>query len=428
MLGKKLGVRIAFFSITIPIQLYAGTWEMVGFGSRGSAMAGAMAGLADDSGAIYYNAAGLTAGPDAKVAVGYVFSPFNLKFNGEEVDAENISGLNIGAVGAIPMGPPLEDKLFVGLGVFVPTQHFFNATFYPQTEPHFVRFQNAGQKFSFDFALAYKPVPFFSLAAGANFFINYLATTTIETSPLQGAVDRRVVNDTPAEVAPIAGVLFNPGESFPKWRRWRVGASYRDASEMETAIPFQADFAGALLDVDIRGITFFEPARAALGVSYRLLDRLTIATQADYVFWSDFPSDALSLTFEGIEVVVPQTPEFDDKIVGRIGLEYPLLQSGDVHFTLRGGYAFDPSPVPPQTGETNLLDGDRQIFASGFGFKFLEAIGENPLSMDLFFQYHLLDSVTTSKDSTVSVANPGAAGIESEGNFYSFGISFVIRI
>lgn len=392
-------------------------------------MAGAMTGLADDGAAIFYNPAGIPSQEDATVEVGYVYSTFNLKLNGSEVETEDLSNLNIAAVGKIPMGPPLEDRLYVGLGVTVPTAHFFNATHYPKTEPHYVRFQNAGQKFALNLALAYKPTRWFSLAAGTNFFIDYLATTTIETSPLEGAVDRRVVNNTPTVVAPVAGIFFEPGESYPDWRRWRVGVHYQGESEMEIAIPFQADFAGALLDVDIRGITFFSPARVDFGFSYHAFDRLLLSTDVGYYFWSRSPSDALSLTLVGIaDVVVPEDPGFKDTVVGRIGAEYPLIRRGDLHLRVRGGYAYDPSPVPPQTGETNLLDGDRHILATGFGFDFLKAVNENTLSMDLFFQYHLLEKVTTTKAATVSSTNPGANGLETGGGFYALGISFVIRI
>jgi long-chain fatty acid transport protein len=76
-------------------------------------------------------------------------------------------------------------------------------------------------------------------------------------------------------------------------------------------------------------------------------------------------------------VVVP--PAFEDRFVPRLGLEYTLGFGAERRVSgkpapvkafqvpLRLGYAYERSPVPPQTGFTNFVDADRHTISLGAG-------------------------------------------------------------
>ena len=80
---------------------------------------------------------------------------------------------------------------------------------------------------------------------------------------------------------------------------------------------------------------------------------------------------------------------------------------------LRAGYAYEPSPVPPQRGRTNFVDCDKHTFATGVGLMFhgMEALLPQPLELDLAFQaVQLAERTTTKTDPADPIGDYRATG------------------
>ena len=66
---------------------------------------------------------------------------------------------------------------------------------------------------------------------------------------------------------------------------------------------------------------------------------------------------------------------------------------------LRGGYHYDPTPVPPQPGVTNFVDASRHVVAMGAGLTLVRLGRAAPgaLSLDLHAALQVLESRTVVK-------------------------------
>ena len=89
-------------------------------------------------------------------------------------------------------------------------------------------------------------------------------------------------------------------------------------------------------------------------------------------------------------------PGFHDIFVPRLGSEFFVNR----HLTVRGGYSYQPSPVPDQRGITNYADSDKHVVSVGAGVNaFLPPnLLERPLHIDLVFQAQFLESRSVMKD------------------------------
>jgi long-chain fatty acid transport protein len=64
---------------------------------------------------------------------------------------------------------------------------------------------------------------------------------------------------------------------------------------------------------------------------------------------------------------IPPPPGFRDVLTARAGVEWLALQEGEVGLLVRGGAAYEPTPVPEQSGLTSYADGDKATISAGVG-------------------------------------------------------------
>ncbi|MCZ7586020.1 MAG: outer membrane protein transport protein [Deltaproteobacteria bacterium] len=87
---------------------------------------------------------------------------------------------------------------------------------------------------------------------------------------------------------------------------------------------------------------------------------------------------------------------------------------------LRGGWYYEPSPVPNQDGVWNILDNDKNVFTGGLGLRIGDLIGllKTPVDIDGNFQWHRLEPRTIENDD-----DPAFPKIETDGNVISWTVS-----
>jgi len=122
-----------------------------------------------------------------------------------------------------------------------------------------------------------------------------------------------------------------------------------------------------------------------LGIAYRLSHDLLISGEITYNQWSDFLSPSLEIHTDLKVPIIPiqllpgvvEDPNFSDTWTPRIGVEYRGITKKSYNIIFRTGYAYDPSPVPEQTGWSNFLDGNKHIFSTGLGLELKELFGKD---------------------------------------------------
>ena len=113
----------------------------------------------------------------------------------------------------------------------------------------------------------------------------------------------------------------------------------------------------------------------------------------------------MSLNLPGLPIDLPPPdmptePDFHDIFIPRLGVEATVLDHPVVNLVVRGGYSYEPSPVPPQRGRTNYADTDKHGLSVGLGVELhiLENLLPEPIQIDLAAQFIYLPTVVTMKD------------------------------
>jgi len=183
--------------------------------------------------------------------------------------------------------------------------------------------------------------------------------------------------------------------------------------------------------VALRAQNYFTPARVTAGAAFDVTDDLTISGDLTWSRWSRYDAGAadlkvlvaLDITPPLVSTTNPQ-PGFHDTFNGRAGVEW-RHPGAHTDFALRGGWGYQPSPVPPQTGITSFADGDRMIVSAGAGVRLADwrPYLTKPIDLDLCLQWQHVGHRLTQKDATMF---PGQA-FSSGGDLLHAGLSATVR-
>jgi long-chain fatty acid transport protein len=112
----------------------------------------------------------------------------------------------------------------------------------------------------------------------------------------------------------------------------------------------------------------------------------------------------------------PPPPDYSDVISPRLGVELEVA-AHPVDLTLRGGYAFVPTPVPEQTGLGNAFDATRHGFALGYRVAFAGHV--LPLHFEGALRFDWLAPRTHEKESAEAAESLGPV-VTTHGNVVSW--------
>ena len=363
--------------------------DVFGLGSRAASMAGAVTADVSDFSANYYNPGGLVRAKGTDISVGYMSASHEFELNGYDSKVDPVRGVVGGAVApGVILGVPFA----FGLGVHLSDDRVSRARTIKQQEPRWVLYENRAQLLYLSTNLALEPFEGFGFGGGITFLaatrgaFNISGTAelpgqgvTVHDSELRHEVDA----DLTAVRYPQAGVWWEATEAVT------LGLAYRGESKIDLEIAANLDgnvsLGGieipALYDLVSETINAFIPRQVAFAVSVSSADNLRINADVAWVNWASYQSP-VSRSTTILEVDVPATllevpenvpssdpldPNFENRFVPRLGIEWIAALSESVDLPVRGGYSFEQSPVPEQTGLTNYVDSDRHIFTAGVG-------------------------------------------------------------
>jgi long-chain fatty acid transport protein len=186
---------------------------------------------------------------------------------------------------------------------------------------------------------------------------------------------------------------------FRPTSRLRIGFAYHESIMLEFRQFIDATIEGlGRLLVDVSGSSLYSPHRCTLGASFAVTPTLLIAADLEWAMWSHAPDP--SLQFEllldvgalGIEPRQYGSAQVAlgavDTFAPKVGIEWRVSP----RYTLRGGYAYVPTPLPAQTGTTNVIDTDAHQVGVGAAVHFANPLARDqaPLAIELGTQVTLL--------------------------------------
>jgi long-chain fatty acid transport protein len=437
-------MRLALLYICATSLAHANPIDALGYGSRGIAMGGAQTAIAVDSSANYYNPAGLVAGKDLRIDIGYRYAQPLLKMNGRDVGVDSARGFQIGLDAPGNIGP---FRFAVGIALWLPDQRITRTRSLSFDQPRFVYYDNRMQRLLLSANLAIQIVPGLYVGGGLTFMSRtvgelFLKGSVAVSDPDNSSLQTNIGVDLVAVRYPQAGIMWQAT------RNLSFGVSYRHSFELQVDQAFQ--IRGNVGDPGLApvvengyfkartlGNDLFQPWQLTAGVAARMLSRLLIAFDLTFARWSDFPVPASDLTLE-IDIGPVFTPRinlppkrsyppsrFRDIFIPRLGVELRARENPKLAVDVRAGYSYEPTPVPDQIFESSFADSDKHTFSFGAGLEFakLQPILAQPLALDAHLAVTHLPERATFKVSPVDRVGDFVAG----GNIVQIGLTLRTR-
>ncbi len=413
------GVAAIAAVVAAPLaSVHAHPFDLFGAGARAAGRGGAMATMADDHTGLYYNPAtmvrgkpGVTVGglvavddvnirlknrpagydlPDLGEGSAAIPSKYRLRERRDTTDLQNTYGLVFG--GTVSLGNP---DLRIGASVMLPATRIARqlSRYSDEREQYFsnqLHFELLGERSQHPVILAgiaYRFGDIISVGIGANVLpgADTVSTVYLADAAKQDEIDITVENDQVGRVALHAGVLVTPTRDLSLGVSWRGENYFQLTLQNDIQIKgFEGDKEDFPVTQKTTVVANYTPDELTVAAGWSP-GALSLAVDAVWMRWSGF-RDNQGGSNNG----------FEDTISVRAGLGYKL----DDGKRFRLGVAWEPSPVPAQSGRTNFVDNDRLVGSIGGGHV-LGLFGRD-LELNWFVQVHNLlarDENKTKSDS-----------------------------
>ena len=339
----------------------------------------------EDSSAIYYNPANILGIKKLDITVGD--SPIlpDIKFQREGAEQAEGQRKAVSPPFHIFAAYRFTEKAVFGLGVYTP----FGASsrWVEDFSGRFRGYESSVQTFNFTPTLAYQLHERFRIAAGLQ-----VMRGTLDLSRKLDFVTSEGTVRIGTSAWGVGATLGGNVEVVEK-KVW-AGVAYR--SPVSLSSEGSADFQNVPLEFQSRlkdqpaTLDVTTPGSISAGISFKPMERLTLAVEANWMQWSSLKE--LAINFEDPSISNPLPKRWRDTWNYRVGVEYGVTQA----FNVRAGFVLDPSPSPGTTLTPDLPDSNRTAVTLGLGYAF------GSLRADVGYQYVML----ADKQSTA----PGMSG------------------
>ncbi len=348
------------FAASLTLASLTGTIQAAGFAlieqnasGLGNAYAG-QAAVAADASTIFFNPAGMTLLPDRQVVVaGHLIAP-QAEFNGT-VSAP-IGGGNGGDAGGLAFVPNgyfafrLTPDVHLGVGMFAP---FGLKTEYDTSwKGRIHAIESEVKTININPSIAWRANDHLSLGAGLS--MQYVEATLSNATGVGSPVPVGQVKGDDYGWGFNLGVLWHIQEGT------RVGLAYRSEIDHTLEGDFRLNGAVALSTV-FADVTL--PDSLALSLSHKLNDRWEVLADVTWMGWSDF--EELRIRRADGSTLTLTEEKWDDSYRFSLGANYRLNE----RITLRGGVAFDETPVSDAYRTARIPDEDRTWVAFGVQYR-----------------------------------------------------------
>ncbi|SCX80405.1 OmpP1/FadL family transporter [Desulfoluna spongiiphila] len=373
---RTLSILTALLTLSSALPTWAGMVDTYGIGSRATSMGGAVSAAPSPAFAPYYNPAGLSRAESTTMSAGVLTTTPDI-----EIDDYSVPGISSDLatpsdfsddtgtlfVPHLGVAMPLTDRLAAGVALYAPWGMHVTWDKNPATNPGaHNNYEAYYQRVSITPALSYKVNEKLALGAGVSLGRSETGADFIH-------LEHKLPFE--AELTDDFNVSCNIGALYQATDRFSMGLTYRSRTD--------GDFEG---DLKMQGIKIAEvtldydhPEQVQAGLAYRFGAQKGLLVEADATWtrWSINDTQSQYVTYTqnlpGRDPKVAGTTEpmivprdWDDTTKYSIGMEWTVNPT----VTLRGGYVWDPTPVPDESLDFIWPDGDKHIFSLGAGFTF----------------------------------------------------------
>lgn len=396
--------------------------EVLGFGYRSVGMGTTGAAVGSGVDTIYANPALLSLSRDLSLQVGLFGASFDLHADGANLGElpsyPALQSTTIGGVLPLPFGGILKDRVVVGIGFLTPFEIVVRGRIlYPERPQYLIadRVQ----------AVAVQAAIGLDIGYGIRLGGGFAASAALEGSVLvsedaTGRIGTTVEDTLVATFAPIVGASYDIGEDY------RIGLAFRGELDGEFNVVISAEDLGQIEipPLNISGVAQYDPWQIAAEFA-RVSGDWRLALGVTYKHWPAYPGPAAATVRceEGTscEALVPEDPKFNPVVAPRVGAEH-IMDFDSVQLGIRGGYAFEPTPAPEQTGRINRFDNHRSVLSLGWGMALEEPFG---FALDGFFQAQLLHPRT--HDKRVADGAPVDGTVDTGGTILGGGAAATVK-
>ena len=430
-----MGTRIA------PVALVVAAWlglagsavaqpmDQYGIGSRGVAMGGAVTADVDDFSANYYNPAGIARTGAMRIAVGYFGVHNDLEINGRDSSIDPARGL---VAGFIVPGEFGDVGVAFGFTLHLNDERVSRSRTLPRSLPRWEFYDNRPQRTYLAAHFGLRPFDWLFLGGGIGF-----QSTSTNDLKLRGSIDfgnpeaasrleQQLVGELNTIRYPQVGAQVTPAD----WLS--LGLVYRGEFALSNELSAEglADITGlgdvppeVFVLIRTAAVNAFVPQQLSFGASVEPTDWLRVNAELTWVDWSDYeaplgasdvvltvdlPPDLAGLIDvpDSINSTRAIDPEFEDRLVPRLGVELTPVRTDALELRTRAGYFYESTPAPAPTARThNLMDTDRHAFSAGVGVKLtdLEPTVSGFWTIDTHFQFSYLPERVVHKESLVDL-------------------------
>lgn len=444
-----LALALAWLGTLATSRASAQPMDTYGIGSRSIAMGGAVTADVSDFSANYYNPAGLVRGDQLRLSIGWYGAIHDLNVDGR---SSNVDPLHGAVMGLVVPGHIGDFRFAFGLAVHLPDDAVSRTRSLPHAQPRWELYDNRGHRTYLATHVAIRPFDWLLIGGG----ISFLSTSTNEltlrgdlniTRPTMSHLESSLSANLTTIRYPQVGiqVIPIPELSFGLVYRGQFALNNTLIAEAGCArddpgCAHPAQFSGVgspfrgYFDLFTQSVNAFVPQQLSLGASWSITPEFRMNLELTWVNWSSYvsPIGTSRITLEidlpdslrdmirvpsAIAGTSPVAANFSDRFVPRIGAEGLAFQDSHVAVRLRGGFFYEQTPVPDQTGMTTLIDTDRWVWTAGLGLALIDLrpLLDGSLSFDLHLSYAYLPSRTTRK----------ASFVDTTGDFVAAGQMFI---
>jgi len=386
---------LAALGLLLSSKAFAGNVDTYGIGAKATSLGGAYAAWADDPFALYYNPAGLAQINKPEVTLGFEnVKPF-MTVNSLSVNNPNYPFVPSGvypqslfskdnsiygpftdnsATMTIPnfgIALPVSKKLTLGFGVYVPyglSISFTNSPFNPIS-------------FSSYKSWYYREV--FAFGAGYKITDNLFIGGAINIGTTQSGVERYLWGTSFQQNFPYANTnqyaalrtnladdhnfSWNLGVMYKPTDWLTLGATYRSMTHTNLSGTYQLQTPTGTLQGST-STSVNAPDQLQIGVNIKPSEKVRF--EVDYL-WTDWSVvKAYDVFFTPPLPGQPPYARFprywNNTNTFKFGIEYKPIEM----LALRGGFYYDPTPIPSSTFDAQWPDANKYMFTGGVGLNF----------------------------------------------------------
>lgn len=366
----------ALLTAGAPSPGHAAGFSIFEQGARGMGFASAFTAVANDPSAIYYNAGGIGFLKGKRLYFGGVMQWPSFDFAGAD-PFPGTTSLGTSDSSRIDMVQgyythQFSERMVFGLGFHTPFAAKTDWAERDRFPGRFIAQITNLKSMSINPTVAYKVADRLSLGVGLDFRFGRLDTR--RKIPIINPFTQQVadVGRANLDTDTATGIGFNLGLLARPSDEWSVGLAYRHKVSLDFSggtVYDTISTGNSQLDALVaatlpQGTTPFEttltlPGSFSGGLAYNT-DNWTFSGQADYTQWS---------TFDTLAIVYTTRPDLSQTITQaytntwdfRLGAERRITRA----WAARAGYAYEPSPVPPESVSPFLPDSSRSCVSAG---------------------------------------------------------------